>query len=170
MEVGVLVRVIRDFLTTNDGELCVSSGEYLQVVQNIDRYWVECKLDLRQGLLPSANVTPVEILPLQNGQKICVVRSEYFAQHPGDMALRKGDLVVTSGDEDENASWIKGTVLLEKRTGFCWGSEGMFPINLCWQPDPKYYMSSTLDSDKLGRPVESMHKPSSLWLLSFRMN
>jgi len=69
MEVGVVVRVIRDFLTTNDGELCVSSGEYLQVVQNVDRYWVECKLDLRQGLLPSANVTPVEIPPLQDGQK-----------------------------------------------------------------------------------------------------
>jgi len=61
------------------------------VVQSIDRYWVKCKLDLRQGLLPSANVTPVEIPPLQDGQKICIVRSEYYAQHPGDMALRKGE-------------------------------------------------------------------------------
>jgi len=148
------VRVIRDFLTTNDGELCVSSGEYLQVLHNVDRYWVECKLDLRQGLLPSANVTPVKVPPLQDGQQICIVRSEYHTQHPGDMSLKKGDLVVTTGEEDENAIWIKGMVLIEKRTAFRWGSEGMFPINLCWQPDPKYYMSSTLGADKLGRPVE----------------
>lgn len=49
---------------------------------------------------------------------------------------------------------MKGSILVEKRVGVGWGSAGMFPINLCWQPDPKYYMSSTLQSDKLGRPVE----------------
>ena len=31
MEAGVIVRVIKDFLTTTEGELCVAAGEYLQV-------------------------------------------------------------------------------------------------------------------------------------------
>ena len=31
MEAGVLVRVIKDFLTTTEGELCVAAGEILQV-------------------------------------------------------------------------------------------------------------------------------------------
>jgi len=31
MEDGCIVRVIKDFLTINEGELCVTKGEYLQV-------------------------------------------------------------------------------------------------------------------------------------------
>ena len=31
MEAGVIVRVIKDFLTTTEGELCVAAGEILQV-------------------------------------------------------------------------------------------------------------------------------------------
>ncbi len=31
MEPGTVVRVIKDFLTTTEGELCMTAGEYLQV-------------------------------------------------------------------------------------------------------------------------------------------
>ena len=31
MESGTVVRVIRDFLTTTEGELCINAGEFLQV-------------------------------------------------------------------------------------------------------------------------------------------
>jgi len=31
MEAGAVVRVLKDFFTTADGELCVPAGDYLQV-------------------------------------------------------------------------------------------------------------------------------------------
>ena len=31
MEPGTIARVIKDFLTTNEGELCINKDEYVQV-------------------------------------------------------------------------------------------------------------------------------------------
>ncbi len=38
MEPGTVVRVIKDFLTTTEGELCMSSGEFLQVGGGVKQY------------------------------------------------------------------------------------------------------------------------------------
>ena len=35
MDDGCIVRVIKDFLTINEGELCVTKGEFLQVKLNL---------------------------------------------------------------------------------------------------------------------------------------
>ena len=43
----------------------------IQVISLVDRYWVECALELRQGVVPSANVAPVLLPPLQPGQQVC---------------------------------------------------------------------------------------------------
>ena len=42
----------------------------IQVISLVDRYWVECALELRQGVVPSANVAPVLLPPLQPGQQV----------------------------------------------------------------------------------------------------
>ena len=42
----------------------------IQVISVVDRYWVECALELRQGVVPSANVAPVLLPPLQPGQQV----------------------------------------------------------------------------------------------------
>ena len=39
MEAGVIVRVIKDFLTTTEGELCVAAGEILQVRRTLAMFW-----------------------------------------------------------------------------------------------------------------------------------
>ena len=65
---------------------------HLQVVGVVDKFWVNCRLDLRRGLVPSANVSPILLFPLEPGQRICVARSGYIAQHsPADMDLNKGE-------------------------------------------------------------------------------
>ena len=69
-------------------------GSAIQVVSPVDRYWVECSLELRQGVVPSANVAPVHLPPLQPGQRVCIVRADLPARHPGDIGLARGDILL----------------------------------------------------------------------------
>ena len=71
MEEGSLVRVIRDFLTLNDGELSVVKDEVLQIVQVVDRHWVRCQNVRDVGLVPKNNICPVDNVPhsIGNSQK-----------------------------------------------------------------------------------------------------
>lgn len=42
MDEGCIVRVIKDFLTINEGELCVTKGEFLQVRKKFNIFiWVK---------------------------------------------------------------------------------------------------------------------------------
>ena len=59
MEEGSMVRVIRDFLTLNDGELSVIKDEILQIIQVVDRHWVRCQNIRDVGLVPSSNICPI---------------------------------------------------------------------------------------------------------------
>ena len=68
MEEGSLVRVIRDFLTLNDGELSVVKDEVLQIVQVVDRHWVRCQNVRDVGLVPKNNICPVDNVPHSIGK------------------------------------------------------------------------------------------------------
>ena len=61
-----------------------------QVISVGDKFWSECRLDQRQGLVPAASIAPVSLSPLRAGQQICVARSGYIAQQPGDLNIKKG--------------------------------------------------------------------------------
>ncbi len=92
MEAGSVVRVIRDFLTTSDGELCMAAGEFLQVVEKVDRHWVRCRSDTREGLIPGSNVAEVTgIGKLDAGQDVYVVSSDFEGEQEGDLALKRGN-------------------------------------------------------------------------------
>ena len=60
-----MARVIRDFLTLNDGELSVIKDEILQIVQVVDRHWVRCQNVRDIGLVPSSNICPIGIKMIQ---------------------------------------------------------------------------------------------------------
>ncbi len=79
MEVGTIVRVIRDFLTLNEGELCVVKGEILQVIEVIDRHWVRCQNVRDTGLVPKSNIHLVENLPqnLEPGHHLIVCDTDF---------------------------------------------------------------------------------------------
>ena len=92
----------------------------IQVISLVDRYWVECALELRQGVVPSANVAPVLLPPLQPGQQVrpwntflghfwtflsaqvCIVRADLPARHPGDIGLARGNIFLRLSSERSN--------------------------------------------------------------------
>jgi hypothetical protein len=94
MDAGCLVRVIRDFFTTTDGELSISAGEVLQIVEVVDKIWVRCvtgqSSQSREGTVPSANVTSVNVGMHEEGTRIFVAASEFNPEEKGDIHLAKG--------------------------------------------------------------------------------
>ena len=90
------------------------------MISLVDRYWVECALELRQGVVPSANVAPVLLPPLQPGQQVppgtpfwnifgtffsaqvCIVRADLPARHPGDIGLARGNIFLSLSSERSN--------------------------------------------------------------------
>ena len=92
------------------------------------------------------------------------------------MASVSGDLLVTQspdGAPDMVTGLVRGSVMLQARSGaWCEGalgkyrrtsltffliislSPGMFPISLCWQPDPHLYSVAGAQETRMGRAVE----------------
>ena len=91
------------------------------------------------------------------------------------MASVSGDLLVTQspdGAPDLVTGLVRGSVMLQARSGaWCEGalgnywkssrtfilislSPGMFPISLCWQPDPHIYSVAGAQMTRMGRAVE----------------
>lgn len=92
MDVGSVVRVIRDFLTLNEGELCVVKDEVLQVIEVIDRHWVKCQSVRGKGLVPKSNIHSVENVPcsLEAGHSLLVCDSNFTSETDGDLSIFKG--------------------------------------------------------------------------------
>ena len=122
-----MVRVIRDFLTLNDGELSVIKDEILQIVQVVDRHWVRCQNIRDVGLVPSSNICPIDNLPhaIEKGHSILVAESNFNAESDGDLTIQKGDLII--GLETVDQAWTKGRNLQ--------GQVGIFPTSFCWSAD-----------------------------------
>ena len=54
---------------------------------------MSCRLDQREGSVPSANITPIALAPLAPGQVVAVARAGYIAQsNVRDLDLKKGEL------------------------------------------------------------------------------
>lgn len=92
MDVGSVVRVIRDFLTLNEGELCVVKDEVLQVIEVIDRHWVKCQGVRDKGLVPKSNIHSVESVPcsLEPGHSLLVCDNNFTSETDGDLSIFKG--------------------------------------------------------------------------------
>ena len=131
---GQIVRTIKDFLTTKDGELCVNQDEYLQVrnwnsiysnsaikeyikysfdlpisfllatqvIEKVDRHWVKCRMESREGLIPSSHITQVENIP-KISQNQCIFKStrDHPAQGNGQISFKKGKYVIKLKNIDQ---------------------------------------------------------------------
>ena len=154
MEAGVIVRVIRDFLTTAEGELCVAAGDVLQVLEVVDKIWLRCATGgpagRREGAVPSANLTPVDVGVHAAGTRIFVADSEFRPEEAGDLHLARGAVVVGTARVDD--CWHRGRTLD--------GREGTFPPSYCWEPDPANYVSGLKERkhrvEKFAKVLHSM--------------
>ncbi len=91
-----MVKVIKDFFTFADEELCVEKDEVLQVIEVVDRHWVKCQGSRGQGRVPTANVIVKDDVPcdLEDGHYVMVADVHFNAERDGDLSLRRGDIVV----------------------------------------------------------------------------
>ena len=65
----------------------------LQVLENVDRHWVKCQTEHREGLIPTSHVTPVEGIPkLEDGQSLFMAISDFNPEADGDLHLKRGTL------------------------------------------------------------------------------
>ena len=58
--------------------------------------------------------------------------------------------------EEDAGGWREGSVVVQNKSGG-WSvtRKGLFPLNICWQPDPSYYSSLAISGHNIkGRPVE----------------
>lgn len=62
----------------------------LKVVERVDRIWVRCRTQTREGTIPSANVTEVQLERLRQGERVFVVNSDFQAEQDGDLNLDRG--------------------------------------------------------------------------------
>ena len=108
MEAGSLVKVIRDFLTLNEGELSVIKNDVLQVVEEVDRLWIKCRNCRDQGQVPKSHLHPLQDMPngLEAGRKLLVCESHFNSEAEGDLTIMKGDILVVL--ETVDGSWTKG--------------------------------------------------------------
>lgn len=87
-----VAKVLRDFLTTTPGELCVSRDDFVLVVSKVDRLWCKCRLlpNGSEGLVPSGNLHEMDPPPVAPGQVLFLAVSDFSGQQDGDLIMRKG--------------------------------------------------------------------------------
>ena len=178
MEPGTIARVIKDFLTTNEGELCINKDEYVQVIQRltashvvefylenpfkfqvievVDRHWARCRTHgPREGTLPSSHISPEEIGTFEQGVRIFVATNDFVPEQEGDLGLVRGCLVI--GVETVDEHWVRGQVLPLRGHH---AAAGTFPPSYCWEMDPSNYIKAAKREkqkvEKFGKVLHSM--------------
>ncbi len=130
------------------------------MVDRVDRHWVRCRGESRSGLIPSSNVSEVSgIGRLRDGQDILVAVNDFEGEQDGDLTLRRGQLVVTSGRVDEQ--WSRGRALAPDGSAPAEGDpEGVFPTSFCWRMDNSLYVEELRSRrgrvEKFAQVVHSM--------------
>ena len=150
MEVGTLVKVIRDFLTLKEGELSVVKNDVLQVLEETDRLWIKCQNARDQGQVPKSHLHPIEhdLRVPELGHVFVICESEFKGETEGDLTIQKGDILIAL--ESIDASWTRGRNLE--------GQIGIFPTAFCWTIDMDllYKNQSNIKVEKFAQVVHSM--------------
>ncbi|OAD59449.1 Dynamin-binding protein [Eufriesea mexicana] len=131
MEPGTLTKVLFDFLTVADGELCLHKGEYFLVYSVIDKHWCYGESRGRTGKFPSSHLHKVEIPTLHDSQTLFVSTVDFQGQQDGDLSFSKGEIII--GLQDVGSEWYSGQI--DTRVG-------IFPLTHVWQLDTKLLKKS----------------------------
>ncbi len=97
----------------------------------MDRHWVRCRSETREGSIPCSHVSEATgIGRLSDGQDVFVVSSDFDGEQAGDLALRRGTLVVSTARVDDH--WSRGRAVFPDGS---FSTEGVFPPAFCWRLD-----------------------------------
>ena len=98
-----IYRCLYDFTAQLQNDLTISSGDIIRVTKQINSDWLHGVSNKKHGQFPCSYVEQVlHSLP----EKVGVVLSNFIAEQPGDLPIKKGDVVGIIEHVDEN--WIQG--------------------------------------------------------------
>ncbi|KAK0082994.1 hypothetical protein PV325_009538 [Microctonus aethiopoides] len=132
MESGLLTKVIHDFLTTVDGELCLSKGEYFLIHNVIDKHWCYGESYEKKGKFPTNYLHKIDIPNMKDSEKLFISIAAFRGEQNGDLIFGKGEFII--GVKDVEPGWCSGYV--DSRTG-------VFPLSHVWLLDPSIVKKPT---------------------------
>ncbi|XP_029165021.1 dynamin-binding protein-like [Nylanderia fulva] len=124
MEPGTLAKVLHDFLTTVDGELSLSQGQYFLIHEVVDKHWCLGQSQDRVGKFPTSHLHKVELPRFDETERVFVAVADFPGQETGDLSFARGELVI--GVRDVGSGWCMG------RTSW---KNGIFPTTHTWELD-----------------------------------
>ncbi|KAB5555604.1 hypothetical protein PHYPO_G00036070 [Pangasianodon hypophthalmus] len=119
MEAGSVVRAVFEFLPSVSEELPLFAGDVVEVLSVVDEFWLLGIKDGVTGQFPSTFVESVTVPPTKAGEQLYVCISDFKSSEPGNLPLKRGDVVAGEGNVD--AVWHRGRN--------AWGSHGLFPLS-----------------------------------------
>ena len=124
MDQGALTKVLRDFLTTVDGELSLNKGEYFLVCSVIDKHWCYGESRGRSGKFPSRHLHKVEVPQIHDSETLFVSTAGFPGQQDGDLSFSQGEIII--GSQDVGSGWYLGQIDSRR---------GIFPLTHVWRLD-----------------------------------
>ncbi|XP_076007988.1 dynamin-binding protein isoform X1 [Genypterus blacodes] len=123
MEAGSVVRAVFEFLPSVSEELPLFAGDVIEVLGVVDEFWLLGNKDGVTGQFPSTFVEEVTIPSTKPGDKLYVCINDFTSAEPGDLNLKRGDVVVeeAGGSTDVGEIWQRGCN--------AFGSRGLFPLS-----------------------------------------
>ncbi|KAK7919562.1 hypothetical protein WMY93_010846 [Mugilogobius chulae] len=121
MEAGSVVRAAFDFMPSVSEELPLFSGDVIEVLGVVDEFWLLGNKDGVTGQFPVTFVEEVTIPSAKPEDRLYVCISDFNSTEPGNLPLKKGDVVVkdAGGSMDLSELWQHGRN--------AWGVRGVFP-------------------------------------------
>ncbi|KAK3559463.1 hypothetical protein QTP86_013640 [Hemibagrus guttatus] len=101
MEAGSVVRAVFEFLPSVSEELPLFTGDVVEVLSVVDEFWLLGIKDRVTGQFPSTFVESVTVPPTKAGEQLYVCISDFNSSEPGNLPLKRGDLVAGESNELE---------------------------------------------------------------------
>ncbi|OXU22019.1 hypothetical protein TSAR_006757 [Trichomalopsis sarcophagae] len=124
MESGTLARVLRDFLTTTDGEISLHKGDFFLVHKVVDKLWCYGQSHNRLGKFPVHSLHKVDVPPVNDNESLFISIAPFRGEQPGDLSFSQGEIII--GNAESSSDWL---------TGHIGPREGIFPASYVWQLD-----------------------------------
>uniref|UniRef100_A0A671X0W5 Dynamin-binding protein n=1 Tax=Sparus aurata TaxID=8175 RepID=A0A671X0W5_SPAAU len=123
MEAGSVVRAVFEFLPSVSEELPLFTGDVIEVLSVLDEFWLLGNKDGVTGQFPSTFVEEVTIPSTKPGDRLYVCINDYSSAEPGNLLLKRGDVVVgeAGGSMNLGETWQRGCN--------AWGVRGVFPTS-----------------------------------------
>uniref|UniRef100_A0AAY4DEE0 Dynamin-binding protein n=1 Tax=Denticeps clupeoides TaxID=299321 RepID=A0AAY4DEE0_9TELE len=106
MEAGSVVRALFEFLPSVSEELPLFAGDVIEVLSVVDEFWLLGNKDGVTGQFPSSFVECVTIPSCRPGDELHVCINHFSSAEPGNLPLKRGDVVVCEGRGD--SVWLRG--------------------------------------------------------------